>query len=347
MNKLLKKHPILSFLAIAYAWTYTIDLIALFGLKVEGANAFMAISLSAFGPAVAGLLVVRARNQESAGLSLTGFLIGAVGVLAACAVRFLTLTGVQNAMFTSPFSPTPASLLLVISLVVISGFIYAHSLARSAWSRAWFASMLPDRKAILCVPLVLGFLPVLLISSNWLAGVLGFDVTEPIYLQKPISKWLPEMFFKMVTVFFLTGGNEEHGWRGVLLPIVQNKIRPIFAALAIGIVWELWHVPLVVAGVYGEGSPLVIISVRLVTTVLFSYLLTFIFNQSSGSIFLCVLMHSCINTQLGLFAGTEFAKIVGALVVIGLIVAARMWRRDSSYLPENLATTAQKDLQES
>ena len=127
MNKLLKDYPVLSFLAIAYIWTYTIDLIVLFGLRVQGANAFMAISLSAFGPAVAGLLVVRARHDEPASLSLVGGLIGASGALAACVVRFLKLTGVERELFTSPFTPTFTSSLLLASLVVVSGFVYAHS----------------------------------------------------------------------------------------------------------------------------------------------------------------------------------------------------------------------------
>ena len=36
---------------------------------------------------------------------------------------------------------------------------------------------------------------------------------------------------------------EEFGWRGFVLPRLQNKYGPLAASLIIGTVWGIWHLP--------------------------------------------------------------------------------------------------------
>jgi membrane protease YdiL (CAAX protease family) len=177
------------------------------------------------------------------------------------------------------------------------------------------------------------FFPALLISSNYLADLLDMDYPQPSYLQDPMSIWLPLMFVKMFTVAILTGGNEEHGWRGVLQPLLQRSMSPLLVALIIGVIWELWHLPLVVGGIYGEGNAALIVIGRMLAIVPMAFLLATIYNSTRGSIFLCVLCHACMNSQFALFGGSELANLVGILVVIALIVGLRMWRRGSGFVP--------------
>ncbi len=330
--RVIKSYPVFCFIGIAYLWSYLITVTLLLVLKAQGANQLFGISLAAFGPAVAGIIVARALNDKPAGLSPVGFFIGALGATVSCSILVLGLTGMETEIFVSATRPTLSTYLLMASSVCLSGLIYSHSLASADWSRNWFSKMLPDRKTLVFGLAVLCFFPTLMIGTNLLARAIGLTVTEPKYLQTSAAIWIPAMLLKVFTVFFMTGGNEEHGWRGVLLPLVQVRMKPIFAALLIGVIWELWHAPLVFSGIYGDGNPFLIILVQMVTTILFSYLLTFVFNVSSGSIFLCVLMHSCINTQINLFAGTDLARVTGAVVIVGLIVVTRMWRKDSGYI---------------
>ena len=39
------------------------------------------------------------------------------------------------------------------------------------------------------------------------------------------------------------GPMEEFGWRGVALPLLQRKFRPIGADLILSILWAVWHLP--------------------------------------------------------------------------------------------------------
>jgi len=144
------------------------------------------------------------------------------------------------------------------------------------------------------------------------------------------------MFVKLLTVAMLTGGNEEHGWRGVLLPLMQKSWSPLVATLVIALVWEPWHLPLVLDGVYGEENFALLLGVRLVAILPIAFIMTMLYNISRGSIFLCVLMHACFNTQIKLFIGSELMGLAMILIVIVLLVILKMWRRGSGYTPPDL-----------
>lgn len=86
---------------------------------------------------------------------------------------------------------------------------------------------------------------------------------------------------------------EEWGWRGYLLPKLMNRFKVVSAVLLDGVIWGLWHIPLIVMGHnYGvgyRGFPYVgIIAMCLFCVVL--------------GIFLCyvtIKTHSCIPAILG------------------------------------------------
>lgn len=41
----------------------------------------------------------------------------------------------------------------------------------------------------------------------------------------------------------LIGPVEEIGWRGVLQPLAQRRMGPLAAALVLGAIWDVWHLP--------------------------------------------------------------------------------------------------------
>ena len=56
-----------------------------------------------------------------------------------------------------------------------------------------------------------------------------------------------------VIVILVISLGEEFGWRGYLLPKLQEKHSALVASLILGVVWSLWHFP---ASLIGSGVPL-------------------------------------------------------------------------------------------
>ena len=337
-----QKHPAIFMVIISYFWTWSFWFTSL-NLVTDPQGLKLALFLlGVFGPAIGGVLTLRLRSgdRKPEGSNIGSFLIGAGLAFVALMMFRFNVLGVVSAHgsaakdFLNFPADSPVYVYALMGLVVlVSGFVFASIQSSNQNLRSYFAGLVPDRKALaLAIPVIL-FFPVLLIGSNFLADLLGMEYRQPKYLQDPMSIWLPLMFVKMFTVAILTGGNEEHGWRGVLQPLMQRSMNPLVAVLIISVVWELWHLPMVLGGIYGEGNAALIIVGRILTIVPLAFLLAIIYNGTRGSIFLCVLCHACVNSQIHLFGGSKLVILVGALVVIALIVVLRMWRQSSAYLP--------------
>jgi uncharacterized protein len=52
--------------------------------------------------------------------------------------------------------------------------------------------------------------------------------------------------FPVVWLFMvvLGGGQEEIGWRGYAMPLLESRYGLWTGNLVLGLVWSLWHVPL-------------------------------------------------------------------------------------------------------
>ncbi|MEE4607396.1 MAG: CPBP family intramembrane glutamic endopeptidase, partial [Desulfobacteraceae bacterium] len=85
------------------------------------------------------------------------------------------------------------------------------------------------------------------------------------------------------------GPVEEIGWRGLALPMLQRRMAPFWAALVLGVIWALWHLPAFLLG----GTPQSAWSLTpfLVGTVALSVIVTPLFNSAGGSILLPAFFH--------------------------------------------------------
>lgn len=92
----------------------------------------------------------------------------------------------------------------------------------------------------------------------------------------------------MVMMLFL-GPIEEIGWRGVLQPLLQRHMAPIWAGMLIGAIWGLWHLPaFFLAGtVFGGWNFLPFF----LGNVVLAILVTPIFNRTGGSLLWPMLFH--------------------------------------------------------
>jgi membrane protease YdiL (CAAX protease family) len=98
----------------------------------------------------------------------------------------------------------------------------------------------------------------------------------------------------------LLGGpiGEEGGWRGFALPRMQKRLGPVAASLVLGFLWGAWHLVGFFGGWLGAFSVAALAGLVL-SAMAFSVVATWVFNNTRGSIFIAILMHSAGNAAAG------------------------------------------------
>jgi membrane protease YdiL (CAAX protease family) len=97
---------------------------------------------------------------------------------------------------------------------------------------------------------------------------------------------------------------EELGWRGFLLPELQNRFSAAKSSFIIGIIWYCWHIPLFFApfGTLVSGAPLSFLPllIYLIFVTCLSCIYTWLVNNSKGSVVIAILIHLFINAGIAL-----------------------------------------------
>lgn len=86
---------------------------------------------------------------------------------------------------------------------------------------------------------------------------------------------------------------EEPGWRGFALPRLQARFGPLAGTLIVGVLWALWRLPGYLGGWMTAGP-----AALLVSSVGLSVLMTWIYNNTGGSVLLMILLHASSNAAL-------------------------------------------------
>ena len=91
---------------------------------------------------------------------------------------------------------------------------------------------------------------------------------------------------------------EEIGWRGFLAPNLFRTTGFTKTCFISGIIWAVWHFPLIISGTYLSNIPVAVSLVQLVIVILG---MTFIINWirlKSGSVWTAVLLHASHNLYM-------------------------------------------------
>jgi membrane protease YdiL (CAAX protease family) len=122
-----------------------------------------------------------------------------------------------------------------------------------------------------------------LLGGSWSAAVPKALSEEPLVL-------LPVFFL----ILALTDGlGEEPAWRGFALPRLLTRHNALVASLIVGVLWALWHLPLLwMEGATRFQEPVWPI---LVDNTAKSVLFTWVFLNTRGSLLLAILLHAATN----------------------------------------------------
>ena len=211
----------------------------------------------------------------------------------------------------------PALASVVARLALQEGF--ADVSFRFGGRRGWSAIGLS-----LLFPVVVGLIAY---GIAWSSGLAGFD-------PSPVSAGLIVAFAVGVLVSLIVVSGEEIGWRGYMLTrlIDAGVPRPILAS---GVIWGLWHVPLVLAGIYAAGpSPALSAGLIMVSITSFGYVIARV-RLETGSVWPAVVLHTAWNSTIqGPFDGattgagaTFWVGESGIVTALVLVVAASILSR--------------------
>ena len=109
---------------------------------------------------------------------------------------------------------------------------------------------------------------------------------------------VPNFFLSFLPFF-----GEEYGWRYYLTPALQGRFGARRGALAVGVLWGLWHLPLNLF-FYSPDTSLQSIAAQLVVCVTLGVFFTFAYEQCGKNIWLPVVMHYLNNSMVFVWTGT-------------------------------------------
>ena len=107
-------------------------------------------------------------------------------------------------------------------------------------------------------------------------------------------------------VVFLIGGpiQEEVGWRGFALPVLQERIRPLQAAVVLGVIWGGWHLPQFFVSAWDTPQNNVTDVLGFFAfTITGAVVMSWITNLAHGSVLLAILAHNSMNWALATWSG--------------------------------------------
>lgn len=146
---------------------------------------------------------------------------------------------------------------------------------------------------------------------------------------------------------------EEIGWRGVLVPNLSKFTTFTLTALFSGVVWALWHYPLIVTGLYASTTNILFQLLCFTVGIIGVATMLAWFRLRSGSIWPAVLFHAVHNTLIDSvfqnatfgtnqtpYIGTEFGL---GLALAGVILFFIFWSRRAA-LEEHQITPGKMEI---
>ncbi|NLG51745.1 MAG: CPBP family intramembrane metalloprotease [Chloroflexi bacterium] len=324
------RHPMIAFIALAYAISWIAWSLSLIDLGV--AYGFGVIFSA--GPALAAMIVSALLRPEQSGVPAgkRWRLFGIVGilVLAVMAVRRLWitpawLTVAGNVTTTAPY-PTLVAFLVDALGAAVAAFVLSGVYSPRQGVRALLRSLDMRDQPVRWYwwVLAVGLYPVILALGNAISAGLGLAVPAPI----STGLWYQLALDVLLTFLYLLfggGGLEEPGWRGFALPLLKKRYGPLRSSLILAVVWAFWHWPLF----WSQGAPLNVVFYLLLEVAPLAILFTAILNRTGGSLPIVILLHSSINIAPIFLPVSLLNTILWILLSLG--VALWMWRAPQAF----------------
>jgi len=223
---------------------------------------------------------------------------------------FGAISGSHPLFFLATWAPAIAAFVLVLAHGGTSGL--RHFLSRLMLWRAstgWVAF-------VLFVP------PLVFVAGSLIKG-------GPLLTPLPPEGAGP-ILAVMAMMLFL-GPIEEFGWRGILQPLLQRHMAPLWAGLLIGAIWGFWHLPaFYLAGTVFGGWHFLSFFLG---NVMLAVLVTPILNRTGGSLLWPMLFHWQLINPFW-----PDAQPWDTWILMGIAAVVVWWNRKTMFTREGAVT---------
>ena len=321
------KKELIVFLVLTFAATYLLELagIAIWGPGIL-ANKLMLIPM--YIPAVSAIVCMVYFRSTALTREATLFL---AFFLVASAVSLLE--GLYQ-----PILGTIGPLPLFTSVISVIAFLVAVAMNLN---KPWQENLVPARLSF-----GRNYRYYLVLSVIFSAlFILGLFISHYAGLGLPAQEYNPGLFFSFMGLYLVTFFiawpkyfGEEYGWRFYL----QDRMFALFGGykgvVLVGLIWGLWHMPLMLVGLNFPGNPVAGNLVYLVYTVVIGIIFSYSVLKTQ-SIWIAVLLHaitdSLVSTGYPYIAnGQVLVAFLPLLLLLGILAAillrSRIWIDEST-----------------
>ena len=158
------------------------------------------------------------------------------------------------------------------------------------------------------------------LSARFLQALMTDTPPPPLF---EFARW-PDLAMAGLALLVLDPGpiGEDPGWRGFALPRMLDRFSPTTAALLLGVIWTVWHLPaFLFSGMPQSSLPIGWFCVSMVSV---TVLMAWVTINTGGAVIPAILMHWAFNrfSDLGQ-DGAIYAAGAYTLAALVIIVATR------------------------
>jgi membrane protease YdiL (CAAX protease family) len=311
------KRQVWLYLILAYAFAWLIWVTAQqFGVGPDHGEYIAAFGVA--GPALAAVFLSRRGQNAPGDQLLTRLLSFALLWLFAWAIY------IANDKLRGIHAPSSISYYLLVGLLsAILAWILSGAFTRDSGVRELLHALVhPGNWRWQAAAFF--FWPAMLLIPAAIAHLFHQPLTWP---QHRGTIWLSAGYagISFLANFLFTAALEEPGWRGFLLPRLQQRFSPLLASLLVWLPWALWHAPLDFHRPF-RFTLVTYLLIRVVLLIAITIILTWLYNRSGANLLTVVIFHAAMNTFSFVL---PYYRPAGALVIlfaITVIFTDRMWR---------------------
>ncbi|UWG96653.1 CPBP family intramembrane metalloprotease [Dehalobacter sp. DCM] len=135
------------------------------------------------------------------------------------------------------------------------------------------------------------------------ATILTTVISHSVIHEYQFALTIPLILMGLIWPLFSSFG-EEFGWRGYILPQLLARFTPLQSGIILGVIWEIWHLPMHYIGYKSYGQFMIPAFILiLITMTLHAVIMTMIYIKTGGALKLMILYHWTITGSSILLGG--------------------------------------------